>query len=536
MSLGRATFRTCFGWLLLCAGAFACADVPKMFVVQLVEDSEKFPDFQSLILDSYLAGALDEIGQVDSVVWSLSDARFREVAGRDSFPLEWNSPSEQFIVPVAREVGAEYTLVVWCQKTDAVVRPVATLYRGKGFRKIWSYGDYDRRMAPFYTGELKPLNEDEFRKFKDLERNGRPEFAPIMVGREVDWDSTSRTIARTFAALIQQGPLKGLPAKPKQNLPDADPGDQVPLPVGVRMGDAGMGLEAIDVLVEKGEVESAIVQLRDMIDREPFRDDFRLRLGELLESEGLYVEAAREAVRSAQVVKKPAPFYRMAAKNWLRSGHLDQARDALNNLLARGGEDRESRGMMGELYLREGNAGEAIEWYSSAIRSGPTPDVVYGRAVAYALSGQIDLCRGDLASLVDLPADRLSDSYVMAVTVCTDLLEGVGVRIRDRVALHKIHRTDPELVALTARDTQLAESITAFIELTPVPSQFAGSHVQRALAHKLMVQGVTEVFEYATTRKEDLASEGTLSLGEALRMLPALRSLFERERSKTALN
>lgn len=524
-------------WLALSSlcisAAVSVGDVPRLFIVQLEEDREAYPDFESLLLDTYLAAALDEIGQVSPLVWSMSDSKFRLIAGQKSFPMSWANPMQSEIVAVSRAVDADYTLVVWCRKTDNLVRPIATLYRGSGFKKIWTYGDWDRRMAEVSVsgGNARQLTEEEIRDLRSMQGVVVPEFASVVVNNKVDWDTTSRTIARTLAFLIQQEPLKGLRARPVQGLPDADPGSQVPLPVGVRINDAGMGMEQIEALVLAGETGKAIVYLRDMIDREPFRDDFRVRLAELLEGEGLFIEAAREATRSAALVKRPLPLYHLAARNWLRGGNMMQAREALNNILARGGEDRNTQAMLGQLYLREGDYEVSVEWYSKAVRNGPTPTIVFERAIAQAMAGQIDQCRADLASLVDVPGESITDSYIMMVELCEEVLEGVGVRVRDRMPLHRIHRTDASLITLTARDRKLAESMSALMDLTVVPVEFKSSHELRALAHKLMYQSVTEVFEYATTRKEDLASEAALSLRESLNMLPKIRGVFKRERS-----
>ena len=506
------------------------ATVPKIFVVQLKESTEKYPEYKSLDLDSYMASALDEIGQVDPIVWSVSDTRFRQICDLHKFPPELEHPSQSEIVRVSKAVDAEYTLVVWSVRNDSTVRPVATLYRGNGFKKVWTFGDWERRMAPFFVGETKPMNESDLRSFQSTYGAEILEFGAVMVSDQVDWDSTSRTITRTFAHLLKQGPLKDLPATPKQILPEADPGETVSIPNGVEVPQGG--LVQVESLVLEGRTDLAIVQLRDMIDQEPFEDSYRLRLTELLEKEGLFIEAAREAIRGGQVGKKPLPFYQIAARNWLRAGILEQAREALNNVLARGGEDKMTRYMLGQYYLRTGDYDQAIEWYTLAIKNGPTPEIVYERAVAYAFSGQFDLCRDNLGSLVDVPADKLELSYAMVVLLCEEKLESISIRLRDRIPLLRVNRTDQSLVALSVKDQELAKNLAGLLELTPVPNRYRISHERRVLAHKLIQQSATEVFEFATTRNEELATEGTMSLREALKLIPEIRTLFEADQKR----
>ncbi|MFM9872479.1 MAG: tetratricopeptide repeat protein [Fimbriimonadaceae bacterium] len=528
MNFGRLALS---GLLLAWVGSLAHADVPRIFVVQLVENPKDHPEYESLLLDSYVAAALDELGQVDPIVWSMADPRFRQIADTRGFALSLQSPSQSEIVNVSRSIGAEYVLVVWAMRSATIVRPVATLYRNNGFKSIWRYGDWDRRLAPFFNGTSQPLNELDLKNFQNTYGKEVLEIPATLVGGEPDWDSTSRTIAATWAFMLRQGPLEKLPLSPRRNLPEADPGAMVPLPTGVNLPDVRGGIAGVEALLEKGQTELAIVQLRDLIDKEPFEDSYRLKLTSILATEGLYIEAAREAIRGAQVSNKPLPFYQLGAKNWLRAGLADQARDALNNILARGGENRETDYMMGQYYLRTGDYTQSIEWYSKAIRYGPTPEIVYERGVAFAFAGQPDFCLNDLASLVDLPSERLTVSYEMMVGVCEDQFEGIGVRLGDRIPLLKVRKDDAEMIAYAARDNQMAKGLAVLMELTLVPPQYKVSHESRLLAHKLLFQSTTEVFEFATTRKEDLATEGLISLREAMKLLPRMRKLFEADQS-----
>lgn len=210
---------------------------------------------------------------------------------------------------------------------------------------------------------------------------------------------------------------------------------------------------------------------------------------------------------------------------------MDQARDSLNNVLARGGENREVEYMMGQYYLRTGDYSQSIEWYAKAIRQGPTPEIVYERAVAFAFAGQIESSLNDLASLVDMPADRLEVSYAMMVETCEEQWEGIGVRLGDRIPLLRIHKNDAEMIAFAAKDNLMAKSLSTLMEMTPVPSHYKISHESRQLAHKLLFQSTTEIFEFATTRREDLATEGTMSLREAMKLLPQVRRLFATDHS-----
>ncbi|QYK53551.1 MAG: tetratricopeptide repeat protein [Fimbriimonadaceae bacterium] len=497
------------------------------------EDPSLVNGYESLILDSYVAQALDDIGQVEPLVWSMADPVFRKIAAEKEFPTSWETPNQRDIVSVARQVGAEYTLVVWSYRNGAIVRPIATLYRGAASRKIWNYGDWDRRLVPFFSGDIRQLSDQSVQETNDQYKGVQREFSAIQVGRDYDWDSTSRTIAQTWAWLLRQDPFKSLPVRPKNDLPPPDPGLTVVKPPGVNLDPSGDGMKYVDDLLGIGNRELAIVYLRDLIDQHPFEEIYRTKLVDVLMDSRLYNEAALEADRAAPMAQNPVTFYLQATECWLRCGNDDKARISLNEVLARGGQGRTTYALLGRVYLSSGDYAQAAEAFSQAIQLGPTPEMVYFRAASHALAGDPDSCRQDLASLVDVDASGIADAYMEVMAIMEKLFEQTGTRTRDLIPQLRLKVT-PDLTAIAARNLLFAQSMGTLIEIGPVPPIFSRSHQLRQLAHKLMIQSTTEVFEFAKTGKAETANEGTMSLGEALRMLPKIREQYRSEQSGQA--
>lgn len=496
-------------------------------MIQLTESTAIYPEYSSLVLDSYVAEALDEIGQVDPIVWSMSDPRFRKARDEQSFPLEWESPSQELIVPVAKAMGADYTLVVWSNRFGPLVRPIATLYKGAGERKIWAYGDWERRMAPFFNGNTTPVRDPG--EIKDIFNGGAQEFSAVEVGQDLDWDSTSRTIARTWAWQIKDGPLKKLPARPRQRLGPPDPGFTVSLDAGVELRPVTMA--EIEELVQTRHTDLAIVQLRDLIDQFPFDEVPRRRLAELLLQVKLYQEAASEAKRAAKFCKDPAPMFELAAEAYLQLRQFDDARQSIEQARKYGSAGRETALLSGRIYLWTGQYEESTREFEAAIRQGPTPTTVFFLALADAAAGDADGCRNNLAALVDHDPKGIEDAYPEAMLLAADLLEKIGLRIREDVPLIRKSPGQPELIARTAAMRIRLEGLAAFMELIPVPEQFAQSHEARRLAHNLMLKAASEAFEFAQNGSEADATGSTMNLGEALRLLPKVREQFQLEQS-----
>jgi hypothetical protein len=519
--------------LAVTLGVTAYGKVPRLLIAQFSEDPAVVLKYESLVLDSYLAASLDEIGQVRPLVWSMADSEFRQIAANKSFPVMWESPNQASIVDVARAVEADYTIVVWSMKQGIKVRPVATLYRGAAFRKVWTFGNWDKRLQPIYGSFALEESEKEelMPTLVDPKFTGAvEEFTAVITSSGADWVATSETIARTWAFQLKQGPFAGLAASPKASLDDPTPGLGVATGTGVALsGEAD--LARIDSLVAKGESEMALVQLRDMVDREPMNEMFRWRLCELLEKGGFSIEAAREAGRGAVVAKDPQRFYIASARNWIRADHPDLGREALNHALARGASGREVFKLMGQLSLRLNDPGEAIDWYTKSMATGPTPDIVFERALSFALAGMDEACRSDLASLSDVPSEKLKLSYEFASELTEAAMRALSIRLRDRLPSIRVKGLDPQLIAEAAKDEQLAKALSGFMDLTPCPSIYASSHQLRMLAHKLIWQSSTEVLQFAKTRNEELGTEATMSLRAAFEVFPRMEARFREERA-----
>lgn len=531
------------------------SDIPRVFIVQIrettpAEDSRVPPkpndppppqnpensgqtEDPNLPLDAYIAQALDEQGRVEPVVWSLTDPLFRALVDAGQIPPALTEPSLEQIPNAARAAQADFTLVIWAQRFENRVRPVATLYRGAGRRQIWNYGVWERRLDPWTNEQAQALDPEALRRFQQRATDPVPEFGAVIINNNVDWDFTSRTIARTWAILTAEGPFRDFPPQPRNRLPDPAPSLTTPNNPTAEIVAPAAEREALD-RAEKhllaGRRDLAILVLRDAVDQNPFAARLRTRLAKLMLDAGLYADAAREAERAAPVSDAPADLFLVAAHAYTLANDPVRARNALNHALARGHDGPFTQALLGEVYILQSDFEKAIEAFSRSIESGPTPKAFVGRAIAFALMGDSDRCRQDLLRIADADPEALADAYLSAITLADQKFDTIASNLRELPPLLRTKPKDPPLVARAATAAIQARALAALVDTIPVPRKFAVSHRSRALAHKLIAQSALEILEFAQTEDSDLASEGTLSLGEAIRLMQRVRPLFQDER------
>lgn len=521
--------------LLACVVSGWASAAPRLLVAQFKEPEREGKDV-NLLLDVYVAQAIDEIGQVEPVVWSITDSVFRKAIDDGTVPVDRDQPSEEHLAETAKALQADYLLVIRAIKAGDKVLPAAILYRGAGARKLWSYGTWNlKEYKPELMSDDK-LNPNELRDLAALLTKQGMDVLVVKIGDLPDWDSTSLTIARSWAMMLERTAFKSLPKHPKVTSPDVHPGLQ---------GNNGQGAEVPTVnreelektiaeYISQGRADLAVLVLRDSIDKTPFDLDLRRRLASLLMAIGKPVEAAQEAERAAAISSDSVDLWLLAARAWVLAGTPDKAEEAMHQALARGAEGPQTQCLLGEVYVLTGDFAKAVTAYTNSINVGPTPQAVMGRAIAYGLAGEPEKCKADLAALVDAKPEQHLNAYVTAVTLADQRLDVIARSLRDLPPAIRTQRNDPAVLSLANTLARQAESLSSLIDNILVPEKFKTSHSMRGLAHKLMLQAAQEILEFAKTGDEDIGDEGTLSLGEALKLLPQVRSKFRSEATQSA--
>ncbi|MBS1709595.1 MAG: hypothetical protein JSS65_12855 [Armatimonadetes bacterium] len=516
-----------FACLAACVACHAKGTPPTVLIAQLLAPPVSGVD-RNLIMDTQMASALDEVGQVFPVVWSMSDAYIR--AANDEKSIAFNpDATEKEIRAAADKLRIPYVLFITVFKEEGNIRPLAYLYRGREGRPIWKFGEYDRQSK--YRPRLftDDKTQDNIKKFGDIDKvfesivaytNGVP-----------DWENTALSLARTWSEYLADTTFRGLPKRPRLSAPEKGPGTLGGTDPVVPAPKQGDELKAqTDALVAQGKAPLAIVTLRDAIDKAPYEPKRRIWLTDLLLKQGMPQEAATEARRAASMMPDEVALWLRAAKAWIIAGHPKEAQKDLDQAMQRDGKAVAGMAVLGDIYLMQNRLTDAVEAYSTAIASSPTPEAVVGRAVARGLMGDADGCRTDLHSLEVADPASLDNVYCRAAELIDQAATLATNACRELIPYARHAPKTPESVARAVALQRQTLALSNLVSLLPVPSRFEKSHSERDLAHKLLAQCGQEILDFANSGDDNLGEEATLSLGEAARLLPWAQELFLSER------
>lgn len=479
-------------FLVLLSFAAAALAAPEVLIVQIRAPLDDDEDPNVGILN-VLAQELDDEGRVVPIAWALSDPIFRgayeakTVVGNPSTPTEAEALR-----------GADALRVAWILFVTA---------ERKG-------GQLSAKARLLKRGADKPAWSDE-------------KLISVTVGAAADFNSSAATLARTWAALLSEGPFRQFPARPRVTTPTPDDG---------RAG-AGARPPAIDdsyrsraqQLIKQGMVTEAINLLRDAVDADPLDASRREELARALLQQGFAQEAATEATRASQMSPDRNDLRFVAVQAWIGLDRPDEANKVLNEALARDMDNPQTLILVGDVALAKGDPGKAVEAYSRSIRVEDSFEARLGRACAYAASGWPEPCAADIAAL---PPDRVAAGYPRVVAELERALQFVAGEVRETIRAARLRPRERTIIERASRVQRAAAGLARLAATYPAPAKFRESHARRDLAHNLLQQSCLEALEFAKSGVEDVASEATISLGEALKQFQSIREMYLKETAK----
>ncbi len=511
--------------VFLWACAVASAVVPPTVLVAQLKAPPTDGVDHNLIVDDRMAAALDQIGQVNPVVWSLADAYIR--AANDERRIVFKEDaSEKDIRAAAERLRIPYVLFLTVFKDGDSLRPIAYLYNGRSNRPSWRFGEYDSksqyRPRLFVDGKSQ-TNVGQFGEVGKVF-----ETMVVLADGKPDWESTALTLARSWAEVLGDTVFKDLPRRPQLTRPVADHDHQGGT-VAIDPAPSDALERQMNQLLAEGKTALAILTLQEAIDRSPYNTEPRLLLVRLLTRQGLYDEAAKEARRTARLMPDDVSLWLRSARAWLVAGKPGEAQTDLNEATRRNAKAVASMAVLGDILLAQNRLTDAVQAYSASMSAGPTPEAVVGLAVAKGLLGDAEGCKKELDTLAGANPETLERTYLRAVELIDQASNQVSAACRELIPLarHSPKTTDVIARAVVVRARTLA--LSNLVSNLPVPGRFKNSHAERDLAQKLLAQCGQEILDFAQSGDEDLGDEATLSLGEALDRVPMVKALFDDE-------
>lgn len=492
---------------ILSVGARGQSPAPEVLVAQVLLPSSSASDPNVLVADS-LADELAEQGRVRPILWSMSDPVFRAYVESGILGEFKPRPSVDQIREAGRKLRVDFVLLVVGQRTEGKLYPVVELYAQGQTAADWKFGPETDKDALTLTVQVNGLT---------------------------DWDSSARTVARTVAAKLGDGPFhkyvarpRVAPTTPTNPTTTTDSGAAGPLASGTD------SLARADALMRAGQWESGILLLRDAIDLDPTDLSSRQALVEALFAHGLYAQSALEARRAAPLVENGEALRLQAARSWLADSQFEEAKVDVNEAQMRGATGPEVWSLLAEIDLLEGDSERAIERFAKVLEVSPTSEARLGLACAYALAGRAEDSEREFAQLRQADGAELERMYERTIQLVDRALMKVVDDLRLAPQLIRMNPRAPEVVARAATIEVRVRALGSLTGAIPVPQKYQRSHAARDLAHKLLAQCAQEVLAFAKSGDPDIGTEAAISLAEAVKLLPSVRESYAAERTGLA--
>lgn len=488
----------CFG----IAASVSADAVPRILVIQKIE---KFSgDDPNVKIASMVASELDEEGRVEPIVWGLTDPIFRKALEQQWMINPPEVPSLDYAADVLGKFNAEYILYVKAMRGKGVIDIEAELYKGK--RQIW------KDKSQFTLSGTNPF----------------------------DFENATRSAARTWAVKMSQEPFKDLPVKPRQGTPDPENSRlqnnnnvTVPPPITKKVDNTDLKNQ-VNQMLTLGRISSAVNLLRDAVDAEPLDAERRRMLVSALSQIGEPLLAAAEARRAAALFPEQVAFRVLAARSWMEAGNLEEATADINEAVARDANAPEIRLLMGEISLKALRYASAIEHFDATISKQPTAEAYFKRALARAMMGNLAGCQSDLeeaAKLEPTPSVTVTrERYAFAVTMIDSMVQQTGQDIQSLFQRTRLNAKDQNLPIDCSVLSNRIDAIIQVLNKLPVPKVHTNSNGIRMLALKLLLQCLSDTKGSFGTLNEDVLTDATINLGEALKNYSSAIEAYINER------
>lgn len=473
--------------LLACVAAEAAA-VPAALIVQQKAPKRYDSDF-NLTVAHQVAQAMDDDGRVAPIVWSLTDPAFRAAVDDGVIPRPKDNPSMDEAFAAAERMKVEYVLVVVAVRDRDEAEGSLVLYRQR--KEVW----------------------------RDAQKAG------VLQGGKFDPFATAATLARTWMERLAAGPWKSLPPRVGPRPAETGTGRTEPVvepkrPVAKPVADDQL-LPKLAELMRQGDVPQIVALLREAIDAQPLDLSRRKLFVDTMLSLGQTRLAAEEARRAAELFPEAVEMRLLASRAYAELGDEAAAREQLNEAVARDPNGPLARQALGEAALLDLRPEDALQHLLKATELGATGDLLFRRALAYALAGDSKRFEQDSQAAREgasaEPAVALA-RYSLAVRLADRLVARMARDGASALQAARIGRTGAEFDASLASLRRWADALAMTLRSTPVPPREANAHERRVLASNLLLQFVGQLQDAVRRSDSDQLEEATLTLGQAARV------------------
>jgi tetratricopeptide (TPR) repeat protein len=455
-------------------------------------------DPPALSIGNYLAQEFDQDGRVRPIVWSAADPTFRDSVQNGIVKVPKGSPTKAEALAAAKSLGAHYLILYTSVGALKGFAARAELYENG--REIW---------------------------------HNSQNSGSISSGKVVSEDSNS-SIAHTWNLLLVASEFKTLASHPKLVTPGPAKGNAPPATIAAPPPPVGAPIDIAtkaEEFVQTGHADKAISLVRDAIDANPFSPDLRMLLVTVYEKSKDFDAAAAAAKRGSEVIPDNLALRRASLKDLILAGRDKEAREQLNEILAREPNSGETKLLESQTYLAVGDYAKATLSLDQAVKRSPTPDCYYWRALARAAVGGADGVTGDVQQYLKKPfgpaeaAESCRESEKI-LTAVTNRDVALSLSLFQEVTIH------PDAQETKDQLEQLVNDATArgnFLQQVPAAPANKLSYGQLLLAQKLLIASFASLKEVLKASNDDSMTDARINLGEAIKAIKSSQKLLESE-------
>ncbi|GAB4455001.1 MAG: hypothetical protein OHK0029_10410 [Armatimonadaceae bacterium] len=468
---------------------------------------------------------LQDSNAVTGTLFDLESPLFLRAAQEAKITLGGKDPlTDEDRIKIARAAGAVYIVMIGVQSRNREADEWEIVLSGVDVESGKRYTD----RAPYQGLGVVPVQDANA-----IARNPLGSSSNSLVNA-----------ANTLSVRLLVGPLGdyGKAAPPPQLLPPA----AKPVPLPVPETDPEAEKEAANAayqqgvqLVEQGETDSAIVALREAINRHPLDGRLRLLLTRAYIQARRGQEATSEARRALLLTPPQTDAERQQSSRSLQqaialTGDRNIARTTYEQIIAAAPQSPEihwARLELANLLHTEGRDDQAAVQYRTVLRQNrDNKAAVMGLAKVLAQDGDFIEALGEIApQTVDgKPADPAL-RHAAAVTLFeTASLELAQLMEANRAAWKSGQLSREIFYNATRAQAGRTQALMAMLKSAP-PTTAPNTpetrrHARRLLAASLLVQAGAALLDYLETGDEDAGAQSTLCLLEFRRELNAAQA------------
>jgi len=279
-------------------------------------------------------------------------------------------------------------------------------------------------------------------------------------------------------------------------------------------------MKQVDAHAAKGDLPSAITELRRAINLKPEEVALRVRLAGMYADLGMSAEAIDECRRALLFSKDDASVYKLLSKLYLDKGALPEAAEQLREIIRLEPQNVDVRLSLGDLYWNLGKVDDAAKEFVEAAKSAPDNPGPHERL--YKLFAARNMYGPALEHLAQArlaggpPGRDKASAYRITARIVEDEFSSVLGKLKSAREDFQFDKIGREAYYSECKDAvNRIEALLDYLTGQTVPREYKDAHSHAVLATSLLAQAGGYLISYLETEKSYYMEQAGLLQSEA---------------------